>query len=109
MGYNTTVNILNDALDQIQKYPEEFVQGILRSHNYGGGFGVGCHANPVEVARSEHADVFQLHAVYGNSLVTLNAWNPDTKARAKRNPDMMREFIRKARAELDWMESRLGL
>lgn len=78
MGFNTAVLVLNDGLDQLQKYPDEFVSGILENLDKGGDFGVGSHGNPAAVLASEHADHVQLIAVGGNQITRLfiayNAW-----------------------------------
>lgn len=76
MGYNTNVTILNDAFDQIEKYPDQFVAGI-RHHMNGnplsinGSFRVGNHMNAAQVLRTEHADVTQLIAVGMNSATKV--------------------------------------
>lgn len=66
MGFNTAISICNDGLDQIQKHPDDFVEGIYRRINDGGDFGVGNHAGIVTVHASDHADATQLVAVGGN-------------------------------------------
>ena len=109
MGYNTTVNIINDGLDQLRKYPEEFVEGIVRNLNSGGIFGVGNHANQVEVARSEHADTFMLYAVHGNSLIALSPWSLVTRDIAESNPELVKDLIHRAKAYLDYLESELDI
>jgi len=56
MGFNTTVLILNDALDELKKHPEEFVKKLTLMAQSGevGSFSVGNHANPVQVVSVEH-------------------------------------------------------
>lgn len=66
MGFNTSVMICNDGFDQIERYPDDFVEGIKHNLNRGGSFGVGNHAGLAEVTASDHADATQLIAVGGN-------------------------------------------
>jgi len=82
MGYNTTVVVLNDALDQLEKDPDfgkKLAAGIRKAV-----FGkpvivsVGNHANPVEVIETHHADMTSVVAVggnCGNNLGTVLGWN----------------------------------
>lgn len=79
MGYMTTIAILNDAIDTIEANPKQFIKEIKAGmHGEANGYregskvtyhAVGNHANPLMVARSQHADIPQLHMTYGNSLV----------------------------------------
>ena len=76
MGYNTTVLILNDALDTIENDPEfgkKLVAAILQCGGRGGPINVpvGNHANPVSVIESHHADQMRVVAVGGNTSVVL--------------------------------------
>ena len=80
MGYNTSVTILNDGMDQIRRNPTQFVGGLDSHLRRGGSFGVGNHANPVLVHPSEHADVTQLIAVGGNFSTVLHAEVMSTRA-----------------------------
>ncbi|AIM49961.1 hypothetical protein PORCELAIN_84 [Mycobacterium phage Porcelain] len=66
MGYMTNLTILNDGFDQLEKYPDDFVEGIKLNMNQGGTFGVGIYVNNVNVQAAEHADATQLIAVGGN-------------------------------------------
>lgn len=78
MGYNTTVFILNDALHELEKHPEEFVQGIAHKMNDGGTVGVGNHCNPVEVMPTQHADVPRLYFSHQNWMSELSPYNKQT-------------------------------
>jgi len=104
MGFNTTVKIINDALDQIEKHPEEFVRGLMEHYYDGGTFGVGNHANPVQVAPSRHADNFCLYSVQGNSLIELSPYSRETMEIAERLPDLMEGVISQARYQLEILE-----
>lgn len=77
MGYNTSITICNDMLDQIRSHPDDFVEGITHYLNDGGGFGVGNYANGVTVHSANHADDTQLIAVGGNySTKVFRGWGP---------------------------------
>lgn len=88
MGYMTTITILNDAWHIIKENPEEFINNIdngingLRRINgkydrskYINSYGVGNHCNPMEVAKSNHADDPRLFLTYGNMMVALGYFN----------------------------------
>lgn len=107
MGFNTTVNILNDGMDQLKKHPEEFAQGVLDHYYDGGTFGVGNHGNVVHVAKSRHADEFSLFSVHGNALVELSPYSQETMRLVKRLPDEVRSRISAARYLLDRLEAEL--
>lgn len=66
MGFNTSVTLLNDGMDGIEKHPAEFVKGIRARLQSGGTFGVVSHGGIVTVHPSDHADVTQLIAMGGN-------------------------------------------
>lgn len=77
MGYNTAILILNDGLDQLEKHPEQFVKNLSRQINKGteDSISVGNHCNPVQVMKTEHADIFRLYASQCNSMVELSQFN----------------------------------
>jgi hypothetical protein len=75
MGYNTTILVLNDALDTIEGDPDfgKKLCDAIRSMGVMGGrrrgpvnVPVGNHANPVTVIETHHADQTALIAVGGN-------------------------------------------
>lgn len=71
MGFNTTVLVLNDGLDQIAKdkaFGERLANAISSRFIKGGPVtvSVGCHANPVTVLESHHADQMKPILVGGN-------------------------------------------
>jgi len=104
MGFITTVKILNDGFDQIEKNPEAFVAGIRENMNDGGEFGVGNHCNNVEVMKAGHADEFRLFAVYQNSIIELSPYSSRTEGIAQRLPHLMKSLIVNARFFLDRLE-----
>lgn len=84
MGFNSTVFICNDAMDQIEKDPagwwaatnRELVHATFGSGGYDGrpgpkNYGFGNHANAFWAVSNEHADVTVLIAVGGNHPTVL--------------------------------------
>lgn len=89
MGFMTTITILNDGFDQIEKYPKEFVEcikdgkdGVIKpggiSNKLVNDYGVGNFCNCVKVAQSHHADNPRLYLVYQNMMVSLGLNNDIT-------------------------------
>lgn len=107
MGFNTTINIINDGFDQIEKYPEDFVKGIRYHMLDGGEFGVGNHANVVTVAKSGHADAFRLYGINGNSMIELSRYSRDTEELIERFAHVVRAFVEEAKRELRLLEEYL--
>jgi hypothetical protein len=71
MGFNTTVIVLNDALDQIEKDPnfgKNLSRAIMSLPIKGGSVDVhaGNHCNAAAVIESHHADYSALVLVGGN-------------------------------------------
>jgi hypothetical protein len=77
MGHNTTILVLNDALDVIEKDPEfgkKLCDAIRKVGNGRRGpinVPVGNHANPVTVIETHHADQTALIAVGGNNATVF--------------------------------------
>lgn len=71
MGFNTSLMICNDGIDQLERHPDEFVAGLVQHYHRGGTFGVGNHGNMVQVHAADHADATQLIAVGGNYSTKL--------------------------------------
>ena len=75
MGHMTTLTFLNDGFDQIEEYPEQFIEAIklgmygIDKHNRNTSrkfiitHSIGYHGNLVEVAKSHHADDYRLYLV----------------------------------------------
>lgn len=87
MGYNTTVVVINDALDQIEKDPE-FGRKLARAISEVGGYrktidvSAGNHANAATVVESHHADLTAVVTVGGNLGInhfTQRGWNHHTE------------------------------
>lgn len=78
MGYNTTVIILNDALDQIKKDPlfAEKLYDACLTVNRGRQVDVsaGNHCNAATVIETHHADVAQPVIIGGNCGYYLALW-----------------------------------
>lgn len=78
MGFNTTVVVLNDALDQIEKDPEfgkNLGNAIRRLTVNPNGIDIpaGCHCNAAHVVETHHADFATVVAVGGNYGVMLSS------------------------------------
>ena len=87
MGYMTTITFLNDGFDQIEKYPEQFIEAIklgiygIDKHNKNTSkkfittHSIGYHGNLVDVAQSHHVDDFRLYLVGQNMMTTFGYAN----------------------------------
>jgi hypothetical protein len=83
LGYNTTVLIMNDVQDEIEKHPEQFYRNLQHAQSevgFGsdkswraGTFGVGNAGNGFQVVSNRHADETSLIAVGGNLATELVA------------------------------------
>ena len=108
MGYNTTVLILNDALDQILKHPEQFAEGIYYAAlGDGGTVSVGNHANQVEVMPTAHADTPRLYHSHGNMMLDLSPWSKETMRLAVSEHQFQRDVVDSAIADAERMLKRL--
>lgn len=111
----TVVSILNDGWENIKKHPDEFINNIelgmngipsyskmpgSRSVNY---YGVGNHANPMEVATSFHADHAGIFFVGQNTMTMLNDWRP----KSDREMRLQLDRIVAAKRALDLVEQDL--
>jgi len=98
MGYNTTVFILNDHLDHLNKNPDKFMERINEemhggSERWRGGSGV-------TVMKTAHADVFRLYATHQNSIMDLSPYCDETMALAT-GTEHQREFVDRTIAEAE--------
>jgi len=69
MGCNTTILVLNDALDQIENDPDfgkNLVRAILTLDREGGNVSAGNHVNAATVIETHHADGNMVVVVGGN-------------------------------------------
>lgn len=74
MGFNSTILILNDALDQIKDNPEQFTQAVVDLILKGEQKEtrpVGRHGNPVTLVSQNHADATSVVTVGGNCSTVL--------------------------------------
>lgn len=113
MGYNTTVLILNDALDTLRDNAEEFVDGIIKKMHDGGDISVGNHANPAHVMQTAHADVFRLYCTIGNSIVELSPYSTKTRELLGDEPNphrrkFLERCIRDAEERLAMLKETMG-
>jgi hypothetical protein len=93
MGYNTTVVIMNDAMDEIEKDPEfgaNLVKAVKRRLSNKGPLSVhaGSHSNAATVIEVHHADMTKLVAVGGNYGQDLGFVGPCGQAHV----DMLEAF-----------------
>jgi hypothetical protein len=94
MGYNTTIVLYNDALDQIEKDPQlgRSIGAAVRqvACRYGAvDVPAGNHSNAMRVIESHHADTTALVAVGANT------------------GSVLRNFYGFRSGDLDWQESML--
>lgn len=92
MGYMTTITILNDAFDQIENNPKQFIENIKKGidgerisfiennkinhkKSYCNSYPVGNYCNPMEVAMSNHASESRLYLVGENMMTILGDLN----------------------------------
>ncbi len=69
MGSNTTVVVLNDALNQIENDPDfgkNLARAILTNYRGGGNVPSGGHVNAATVIETHHADANVVIVVGGN-------------------------------------------
>lgn len=105
MGYMTTITILNDAYDAMEKNKEEFFDNISigmnghTRHTKGfrriNCFGIGNYCNYMYVAQSNHANEDRLYLVGGNTMDTFGYANDEKdiewrKKRLKRAKEILK-------------------
>lgn len=76
MGYNTTVLVLNDGLNEIAKdkdFGQKIAEATMKLQVMKGPLYVpaGFHANAASVIETHHADDIKMFAVGGNSVEDL--------------------------------------
>lgn len=114
MGYMTVVNILNDGIGEIERHPQEFVENIKNGMNGSSENGylyrkmvndypVGNFANPMEVARSFHADTPQVFYVGGNCMTMLTDWTATDKS----DIEFQLKRIKDAKSMINYQEKEL--
>ena len=120
MGCMTTVTFLNDGFDQIEEYPEQFIEAIklgmygIDKHNRNTGrkfittHGVGFHGNLVEIAKSHHADDYRLYLVGRNTMNTFGYANDDIKYR-KELVEMAKWIIKDEEKRIKELEYELAI
>jgi len=100
MGYMTIITFLNDGFDQIEKYPEQFIDAIklgmygidknIRNNSdtrrkFITTHGVGNHSGLIDVAKSHHADYFRLYLVGRNIMTTFGYANEIDDIKYRKN------------------------
>lgn len=117
MGYMTTVTILNDGFDQIEKHPKEFIEKISDGMNGINRFdrlvrqninsyGIGNHANVIQVVKSHHADEPRMFIAFQNSL-DIVGWGNDSKhlEHRKRLLKLAKEMVKREAEEIKRLEA----
>lgn len=80
MGNQVVISVLTDALHEIQKNPQEFVDKLVRNiGNTNAVIGAANHCNAAEVLGIDHSGAYQLYLVHGNTgeRITID-WRTDT-------------------------------
>lgn len=98
MGYNTTVVVMNDAVDSIKHDPEfgkHLAEAIMKNAGTNRHIDVssGPNVNAATVIESHHADGLAIVAVGGNyGEVISNQWNCSNTNKEKILREMAREM-----------------
>lgn len=113
MGYMTVVSVLNDGWPFIEKHPDQFVRNIFDGMTGSGksleklkmvnSYPVGNHCNPMQVAKSFHADCPQIFYVGQNSMTMLTDWT----AKNKDDIEAQLKQIKSAKSMLNHQEKEL--
>ena len=112
MGYQTEFLVLNDAVDQIKKYPQEFANKIydaciggdaLRNKYKATGYfpdtysmSLGSYANPIVASKPEHADVTKVYIAGKNNMINVSSsrWSKQYQQMATNFPEILNDHIR---------------
>lgn len=95
MGYLTTITIHNDGLDNIRKYPEQFVEGVLRqcSSHEPKDFGVGNFVNMIEGQKTRHADDHTIFVHMGNCVTEINGYSESAEQLLAKTPEFFDRIL----------------
>lgn len=95
MGYLTTITIRNDALDQIERNPEEFVENLMDAiwEKEAREIRCGNHGNAAIVQKSRHADDWAIYVHAGNTVTHVSAWDEKSEHFAKVNPQFFKGMV----------------
>ena len=124
MGYMTIITFLNDGFDQIEKYPEQFIDAIklgmygidknIRNNSdtrrkFITTHGVGNHSGLIDVAKSHHADYFRLYLVGRNTMSTFGYANEiNDIGYRKQLVEMAKFIIKDEEMKIKELEKKLG-
>lgn len=115
MGFMTVVSILNDGWDTIKKHPDQFIENIEMGMQGDGENGIRLYnsmvneypvdnfSNPMEVAKSFHADTPHVFFVGRNCMTMLT----DYTAKNKKEIEFQLKRIREAKVLLNNQEKEL--
>jgi len=71
MGHNTTILIINDKFEEIEKNPEEFIKQIKNYMEIGGDIKVGNSSFVGTVMKTGNTDIPRLYFVEGNWITEI--------------------------------------
>jgi hypothetical protein len=103
MGYLTTITIHNDAFHVFEVNPLQFTaaifKGIEEAEREHREVSVPCcnYANYISVQKPRHADDETIYLHTGNTVFDMHPWGEDFKELAKRSPDLMKKWLKKAK------------
>lgn len=72
MGFNTTVFLLNDRLDEIKRNPQQFVEEVYQAILSHGRDKDRWITGQTTVMPTAHADVHRLYMSHGNAMIDLS-------------------------------------
>ena len=102
MGYNTVIMFRNDAYSDFKNNPKETMENILAAmddkdnHHYG----VGSHANPMEVMKPRHMSDTTIYVHAGNTLSEMSVYRQETIDLMENHPEFFEQM-------LDFMEQKV--
>lgn len=115
MGFMTVVSILNDGWDTIKKHPDQFIKniemgmagddenGIRSYHSMVNEYPVDNFSNPMEVAKSFHADTPHVFFAGRNCMTMLT----DYSAKDKKEIEFQLKRIKEAKSLINYQEKEL--
>ena len=107
MGNLTTVTLHNDAIGAFREHPEEFGKALLDGVDAAAFCSDGevtvpfyGYSNYITVQRSRHADERVVYFHRGNQVLALGRYEPKMLEWAKRDPEIVKKYIKSAIEEL---------
>jgi len=108
MGYLTTFTVYNDGIDQIENHPKEFGKKVCEAirKDVPHTFGVGNHANLVNVQKSRHADDFTIYVHSGNTVCEMNPYSEKTEDLMENHGEFFMNMIKRIEIQLKGLKRR---